>query len=103
MEKKSDLTELLILLVLRPAVNRPLLMHDMNVDEACVCKLLLVKQRCVQRTPVAPESLVDQYGPTPGRRILGQGAVIRGYGVYAVLELDPATRLKVPRVREPRP
>lgn len=88
-------------MVLRPAVDGPLIVDDMDVDKACISKLLLVIERCVQRTPVATESLVDHCRPTCNSRVLGQGIVVANYRVEGVLELDKPTRLEVPRTYEP--
>lgn len=35
-------TELLVLLVLRPAIQGPLLAYDVDVDKACISELLVV-------------------------------------------------------------
>ena len=86
---------MLVLLVSRPAVRRPLLIYDPYINESRIRKLLLVVESRVHRPPDRTEALVKKVTPTIQRRFLREGTIIRKHWIDKVLKLDGATRVQV--------
>ena len=76
-------------------VYGPLLLHDLNVDETCLGQLRPVTKDRIYGAATFVEALVDKGTPAVQGRVLGEGAVIAGQRVDAVLKLDITSRGKV--------
>ena len=84
-------TDLLMLLVLWPVVNWPLLPANPHIHEACVSKLLIIKERRIAKPANTPVSLAQKVIPAGKGAVIREGAIIANSRPNDVLELASAT------------
>lgn len=89
------LTNLLVLLVLRPPVCWPFFLNRDYVDKACFVQLLLVVERCIDGRAHSSKALVNEVRPLLEGAIVGKRVVVGHCRVNDVLDLDNAAGVEV--------
>lgn len=92
---QSVLTKLLVLGILRPHVDWPLVLNLLHVLKTGVDQLLLVLGRRPGRGPELVAGFQEVLVPLGERAVLGQGTVITGKR-QSVRKLQPTTGIQVP-------
>lgn len=85
----------LVVGILGPGIDRPLVTTLDNVDKAGLGKLVLVLDQGVQGTVDLLRCLDQELVPLADGGVSGQGIVVRGQGVEGVEELNVAARVEV--------